>query len=272
MRYPFAALTLMLATATAVTVVPQFAQAQDKSQQQVPLPQGGFKPPPAAPVKPYKPVAVSPPGPYSDPSFAAFRKQLGEVVQHKDRAALAKMVVAQGFFWIQEKDLADKHKPGVDNLAKAIDLDAKDGSGWDVLAGYAGEPTASPFPGERQGVICAPANPPMDSKAFQALLQSTQTDPSEWAYPLKDGVEVHGTAQPNAPVVEKLGGHLVRVLADSSQSDNNTQPAFLRVATPSGKTGFVAADAVNGLGGDEMCFSKDASGWKITGYFGGAGE
>ncbi len=107
MRYPFAALTLMLATATAVTVVPQFAQAQDKSQQQVPLPQGGFKPPPAAPVKPYKPVAVSPPGPYSDPSFAAFRKQLGEVVQHKDRAALAKMVVAQGFFWIQEKDLAD---------------------------------------------------------------------------------------------------------------------------------------------------------------------
>ena len=111
-----------------------------------------------------------------------------------------------------------------------------------------------------------------DSKAFQALLQSTQTDPSEWAYPLKDGVEVHGAAQPNAPVVEKLGGHLVRVLADSSQSDNNTQPAFLRVATPSGKTGFVAADAVNGLGGDEMCFSKDASGWKITGYFGGAGE
>jgi hypothetical protein len=269
MRHPFAALTLMLATA--VTVAPQFAEAQGQSQQQVPLPQGGFKPPPAAPVKPYKPLAVTPPGPYSDPSFAAFRKQLGEVAQHKDRATLAKMVVAQGFFWIQEKDLADKHKSGIDNLAKAIDLDAKDGSGWDVLAGYATEPTASPFP-ERQGVICAPANPPMDPKAFQALLQGTQTDPSEWAYPLKDGVEVHGAAQPNAPVVEKLGGYLVRVLADSTQGDSDSQPAFLHVATPSGKTGFVSADAVAGLGGDEMCFSKDTSGWKIAGYFGGAGE
>jgi hypothetical protein len=271
MRYPFAALTLILATATAVSLVPQFAAAQGQSQQQVPLPQGGFKPPPAAPVKPYKPIAVTQPGPYTDPSFAAFRKQLGDVAQKKDRAALAKMVVAQGFFWIQEKDLADKRKQGVDNLAKAIDLDAKDGSGWDVLAGYATEPTASAFP-ERQGVICAPANPPMDSKAFQALLQSTQTDPSEWAYPLKDGVEVHGAAQANAPVVEKLGANLVRVLPDSSQGDNNNQPAFLHVAAPSGKTGFVASDAITGLGGDEMCYSKDASGWKITGYFGGAEE
>jgi hypothetical protein len=270
MRDLFTALTLMLATVTAVTVVPEFAKAQGQSQK-VPLPPGGFKPPPAAPVKPYKPIAVTPPGPFADPSFVAFRKQLGALAQHKDRAGLAKLVVTQGFFWIQDKDQADKHKPGIDNLAKAIDLDAKDGSGWDVLAGYASEPTASPFP-ERQGIICAPADPPMDSKAFQALLQGTQTDPSEWAYPLNDGIEVRGAAQPNAPVVDKLGGYLVRVLADSTQSDTSSQPAFLRVATPSGKTGFVSSDAIAGLGGDEMCYSKDASGWKITGYFGGAGE
>jgi hypothetical protein len=73
-------------------------------------------------------------------------------------------------------------------------------------------------------------------------------------------------------VVDKLGSYLVRVLADSAQGDSNTQPAFMHVATPSGKTGFVPSDAIAGLGGDEMCYSKDASGWKITGYFGGAGE
>jgi hypothetical protein len=261
MRHPFAALTLILAV-TAVTLAPEIAGAQGQSQQ---------APPKAAPVKPYKPLAVTPPGPYGDQSFAAFRKQLADVVQHKDRAALGKLVVTQGFFWIQDKDLADKRKPGVDNLAKAIDLDAKDGSGWDVLAGYANEPTASPFQ-DRQGVICAPANPSMDSKAFQALLQSTQTDPSEWAYPLKEGTEVRGAAQPNAPVVDKLGEYLVRVLPDSAPSDNGSQPAYLHVALPSGKSGFVPAEAISGLGGDEMCFSKDASGWKITGYFGGAGE
>src|SRR6185369_10763512 len=59
MRYPFI-LTLMLATATAVTLVPEFATAQQ-----------GQKPPPPAPVKPYKPLAATPPGPYTDPSFTA---------------------------------------------------------------------------------------------------------------------------------------------------------------------------------------------------------
>ena len=58
--------------------------------------------------------------------------------------ALAKLVVAQGFFWIQDKDLADKNKPGIDNLAKAIDLDAKDGSGWDVVDRLS--PTSRPRP------------------------------------------------------------------------------------------------------------------------------
>ena len=54
MRHPFTALTLILATVTAVTLVPEFARAQGKSDQ---------APPKAAPVKPYKPLAVTPPGP-----------------------------------------------------------------------------------------------------------------------------------------------------------------------------------------------------------------
>src|SRR4029077_20137051 len=84
------------------------------------------KPPPPPPIKPYTPVAAKPPVAYDDAAFVAFRKQLSDVVAKKDRAALAKLVVAQNFFWIQDKDMADPKKPGVDNLAKAIDLAAKD--------------------------------------------------------------------------------------------------------------------------------------------------
>ena len=40
------------------------------------------------------------------------------------------MIVVKNFFWVQDHDIADKRKAGIDNLAKAIDLDAKDGSGW----------------------------------------------------------------------------------------------------------------------------------------------
>jgi hypothetical protein len=262
----FTTMTLAAVMMTALAGHPGFAQ-----QGQVPLPPGGFKPPPPAPIKPYQAVAVTPPAPFNDPSFVAFRKQVADVTAHKDRAALAKLVLAQNFFWVQDKDLADKSKSGVDNLTKAIDLGAKDSSGWDILAGFANEPTATELP-QQKGVFCGPADPTVDPNAFEALGKATGTDPSEWGYPTKDGVEVHAAAQPNAPVVEKLGMNLLRVLPDSGQQSDPNQPLFLHVATPSGKSGFVDAQLVSPLGGDQMCYAKDASGWKIAGYFGGVSQ
>jgi len=253
----------LAAALTTVALIPDIGFAQSQ-----PPVVPGFRPPPAAPVKAYKPLAVTPPAPFNDASFQDFRKQLGDIAAKKDRAALAKIVVAQGFFWMQDKDLADKSKSGIDNLAKAIDLDSKDGSGWEVLVAYAVDPTGEELP-DHKGVICAPADPTIDAKAFEALGTATQTDPSDWGYPLKDGIEVHSAAQPNAPVIEKLGMNLIRVLPDSAPPDNPNAPAFLHVALPDGKAGFVAADSISPLGGDQMCYTKDGGGWKITGYFGG---
>jgi hypothetical protein len=268
MRFaPFAS-TLILAALAAVALVPERGVAQG---QQLPTPPNGFRPPPPPPIKPYKPVAATPPVPYGDQSYQAFRKQLSAVAAHKDRAGLGKMVVAQGFFWMQDKDLADNSKSGIDNFAKAIGLDAKDGSGWDILTGFANDPTAGELP-DHKGVICAPADPTVDPKQFEALGEATQTDPSEWGYPIRDGVELRSAAQPNAPLIEKLGLYLVRVLPDTAPPDNPNEPAFLHVAAPSGKIGFAAADAISPLGGDQICYTKDASAWKITGYFGGASQ
>ena len=228
-------------------------------------------PPPAAPIKPYQSVAVKPPGPLTDPGFVALRKQLADVAAKKDRAALAKLVVAQNFFWVQDKDLTDPHKSGIDNLAKAIGLDAKDGSGWDTLAGYANEPTAAESP-QQKGVFCAPADPAVDPQKLEALGKATGTDPSEWGYANKDGVELHQTAKPDSPVVEKLGLYLVRVLPDTGQGANPNDPLFLHIAAPDGKTGYADAQLVSPLGSDQMCYAKDGSGWKIAGYFGGASQ
>jgi hypothetical protein len=263
-RYSLAP-TLILAVLAAATLstAPVLAQSQQKPQL-LPL-----KPPPPPPIEPYTPVAAKPPVAYDDAAFVAFRKQLADVAAKKDRAALAKLVVAQNFFWIQDKDMADPKKPGVDNLAKAIDLATKDSSGWPTLGSYGNEPTAAELP-EHKGVFCAPADPAIDPQAFEALGRATQTDPSEWGYPLKDGVEVHATAQPNSPVVEKLGLNLVHVLPDTATPGSPNPPAFLHVATPSGKSGFIAMDAIAPLGGDQMCYTKDSSGWKIAGFLGGA--
>src|SRR6185437_9557493 len=161
------------------------------------------QPQPAKP-SPYKPVTVTAPQAISDAALEALRKQLGEVAQHKDRAALTKLVVGQGFFWIGEKgDRADKRKSGIDNLAAALGLGNKDGAGWDMLASFADDPTGSPSP-QHKGAVCAPADPSFDGKAFNELMQVTRTDVSEWGYPVSADVDVHATPQANAPVIDKL--------------------------------------------------------------------
>jgi hypothetical protein len=224
--------------------------------------------PKVAPVKPYKTVALKLPVPMSDPSFDNFRKQLGEAAQKKDRAALAKLVVAQGFFWEGENgDKADKKKSSADNLAAALGLANKDSDGWEILIGYAGDPTATPYP-EKQGVVCAPADPAFEEKELEDLAKATQTDPGDWGFPTKDGVEVRATAQANAPVSEKLGLYFVRVMPDQAPPAGNETP-MLKIATPSGKVGFVSGESVAPLGNDQLCYVKEGSDWKIAGFIGG---
>lgn len=228
-------------------------------------PRGQQPPPPPAKGSPYKIVPVTPPQAINDPAFEAFRKQMGEAAQNKDRAELAKLVVGQGFFWLRENgDRADKRKSGVDNLAAALGLNNKDSAGWDMLAGFADDPTGSPL-AEHKGAVCAPADPTFDGKAFNDLMQTTKTDVGEWGYPVSANVEVRAAPQASAPVVDKLALAFVRVMPEGGPN----VPTFLRVVTPVGKTGYVSVDSVAPIGNDQICYVKDASGWKIGGYIGG---
>jgi hypothetical protein len=190
---------------------------------------------------------------------------MNEAAQRKDRGGLAKLVVGQGFFWLRENgDRADKHKSGVENLAAALGLNNKDGAGWDMLASFADDPIGSPLP-ERKGALCAPADPSFDGKAFNDLMQATQTDADDWAYPVSNDVEVRAMPQASAAVVDKLAVAFVRVIPD----DSSNIPTFLRVVTPAGKIGYVAVDSIAPIGNDQICYVKDAGGWKIGGYIGG---
>lgn len=259
MRKTFLTQAAGAAAALMLFAAPATAQAQPQAPAQAPA---------IAPPAPYKAVTITLPQPLNDASFEAFRKQLADIAQRKDRTALARLV-AQNFFWMpQNQDVADKKRPGIDTLSKAMDLDGKDAPGWESLASFAGEPTAEPD-SQHQGVMCAPADPVFDIKAAEALAVETKTDPSEWGYPAADGVEVRATAQSTAPVVEKLGLHLVRVYPDDSPL-NAVQAEFLRVVTPSGKPGFVPIDSILPLATDQVCYVKEAGGWRIAGVYGGA--
>jgi hypothetical protein len=232
-------------------------------------PQGPAAQAPAqAPVKPYKALAMTMPTPVNDPSYDAFRKQLADVAKRKDRAALAKLVVTQGFFWESENgDKADKTKPALANLEQVIgSFSGAEASGWDVLAQAAEDPTLEPLP-DHANVMCGPAGPQIDGQEFEALVKQTGTEPGDWAFPVMPNLEVRSAGQPNAPVIEKLGLHLIRVIADPPPANAAQQPpAFIRVVTPSGKTGFVAIEGISPIGFDQLCYIKDATGWKITGF------
>ncbi len=219
-----------------------------------------------APPKPYKPIAVTLAQPYADPSFAAFRKQLSDIASRKDRPALARLV-ASNFFWIGEQgDKADKKKSSIDNFAAAIELDAKDGSGWEALIAAAKEATLEPVP-ERKGIMCGPASPAFDEMAADRLAKDTGTDPSDWGYPNKPDVEVHAAPQANSPVVDKLGQNLVRVMPEQPAAGAADQDSpFIRIVTPAGKIGFVLEELISSLDSDQLCYVKEATGWKIAGY------
>jgi hypothetical protein len=265
-----AALLLGAAPALSQSQLPRPGQLPPAGGQGAPPPQRGPAAPPqqpaAAAAKPYKPVSITAPAAVADPSFEAFRKQLGAVAEKKDRKALAGLVVPN-FFWMGEKgDKADKKKPGIENLAKAIQLDGKEAPGWELLGAAAADPTGTPFP-DRKDTICSPADPTFNVQELEALAKATGTEEGDWAYPTQTGIEVHSGPQPNSPVVEKLGLHFVRVMEDNAPG--NQQSPMLKVVTPSGKTGFVPAEALSPLGSDQLCFSKEGAGWKISGFIGG---
>jgi hypothetical protein len=262
MRHPwlccgigFAAAALLACLASAAVMAQAPAQTPTPPPIQAPAP------------GPYTPVPITLPPPLKDPSFDAFRQRLAEIAQKKDRAALARLVAAN-FFWIPEdSDLADKRKSGIDNFAKALGLDGADAIGWDALAAYAAESIATADP-QRKGVFCAPPEPMFDEKAADELANATHTDAADWVFPLRDGIEVREAAKQDAPVIDKLGLYLVRALADDSPA-NAVYATFVKVMLPSGKIGYVPVETVLPIGGEQLCYVKDASGWKIAGFLGG---
>ena len=222
---------------------------------------------PAAPQPaPYAALAIKPPQSHNDPSLAAFRKELTNIAQKKDRAALAKLVIAKDFFWLKEDGNAAGKKTGIEALATALSLAAKDGSGWETLAAFAEDDTAQPYP-DRPNTVCSPAGPDFKIEDLEKLAETTKTDVGDWGFTSAPDTEVRSAAQANAPVIEKLGLIFVWVIPDTAP---NASQEFMRVVTPSGKVGFVQAEAINPLGSDQLCYGKDAAGaWKIVGMIGG---
>jgi hypothetical protein len=232
--------------------------------------QGGARPSPDA--KPFDTVNVKLASQPGDPSFAAFRQNLGAVAKGRVFETLARNVVSHGFFW--DRDFANDFDPkrtGAENLATAIRLEQGSGAGWQMLADFAAEPTASAIP-TAPGVLCAPGRPLFEQDDFDRLVDATRSSPTEWVYPHTAGVELRAAPRPASSPVETLGTYFVRVIHFETVPANADplRTAWTRVAAPSGKIGYVAPDTLNSLAAARLCYIKDITGrWSITGFIGG---
>ncbi len=112
-----------------------------------------------------------------------------------------------------------------------------------------------PLP-DRKDTFCAPADPVFDIKQLENLAKETGTNEAEWGYPVQPSVEMRAAMQPNAPVIEKLGMHFVRVMEDDGPEPPAGQMPMLKVVAPSGKVGYVPADTISPLGNDQLCYAR----------------
>jgi hypothetical protein len=231
--------------------------------------QGGMRPPPA--VKPFDTVSVKLPPPPNDPGFAAFRQNLAAVERGRVFEELARNVVTHGFFW--DRDFAngfDPKRTGAENLAAAIRLEHGIGAGWQMLADFAAERTATEVPAA-PGVLCAPGRPLIVQDDFERLIDATRSSPAEWVYPRAAGLELRAAPRPAASLVETLGSTFVRVIRFET-APANADPlhtAWARIAAPSGKIGYAAPGTLASLSAPQLCYIKDVTGrWSIAGFIG----
>lgn len=240
---------------------------------------------PALPAQqPYTPVAVTIRAAPDDPALAAFRNELTAVAKRRVFAELAKLVVPRGLFW--DRDFADgfdAKKSSAENFAAAIKLEQGQGTGWNTLMALAAEAVGGPVPA-RPGVVCAPAKPDFDEIEFDRLIAATRSQARDWATARAAGAELRAAPRPNAPVIEKLAMHLLRVAGDEAgENDPDAarqavlrqdllRQAWARVIAPSGRVGFVAPATLLPLQSERLCYAKDITGrWRIAGYI-GAGD
>jgi hypothetical protein len=223
------------------------------------------------PPKPYEPVAINLPPAWGDAGFDAFRAELAAVAKRRIYGELAPLVDAQGFFW--HRDFArrfDLRRPAVDNLAAAIQLEQRDGAGWQMLAAFAAEISAEPLV-SRAGTVCAPAHPGYDGVAYAKLLATTYTRDVEWAYPRADGTPVYAAPEAGAAIVARLGLYFVRLLGFEGPNNepSRLRSQWARVVTPAGTLGYVAPNVLTSVAAERLCYRNDALGaWWIAGFIG----
>ena len=216
----------------------------------------------------------------SDDALMAMRKSFSEAVSKKDSAALFGLV-GPTFVWTKGNALTEDFDLGRDALhnfkvvfgfreaGKDEDGGVDGGPYWDMLMGFAGDPTAYE---ESANKVCTPTTATVVDDNVLDLASSkieTDQDSADWYFTLGETFVAKAPGD-SGPPVGKVGAVAIPVLSVHPATPEGSPaetPTHLEVLMPNGRTGWIPASAARSYSAERVCFAKTAKdGWKIVVY------
>jgi hypothetical protein len=211
-----------------------------------------------------------------DAAFNKFRTEFINAITKKDAQALFALV-APGFVWtLNDSLLTGNFDPGRDPqhnfrvvfgfraTGKDADGDVENGPFWDALAAFANDGT---FYQANDNVICGPAAVTIvDDDVFEQARAKIETsdEGADWYFIVRSTPVIKAPDDKDAPIAT-AGLEAVPVLNTHPPSDS--RPTHFQVLLPSGRTGWISANAARPLQSDRLCYALKAKGeWNIAIY------
>ena len=217
-----------------------------------------------------------------DAAFSRFRSEFTNAVARKDATALFALV-APGFVWTQNSELAGDFDPGRDAQhnfrvvfgfrapGKGVDGEVESGPFWDALAAFANN--GSYYQSTSGGnLVCSPiAASIVDEEAFERARSKVETpdEGADWYFIARSTPVTKAPGDKGAPIAT-LGLEAVPILKAHPTSDSaqpTSAPTHYEVLLPSGRTGWIPANAAQPFQTDRLCYALTAKvEWKIAIY------
>lgn len=247
--------------------------------------------PAAAELKkvPYAAVKVQVEEAYKpDAAFEQMRKAFIDATRQKDANALFALV-SPGFTWTADGALAGDADPGRSPLhnfkvlfgfrafGKDTDGGVSDGPYWDDLSDFAADDSFYTVD-QGPGIVCSPmaANVDDEDKLDQARRKiETGGDVADWYFVGRDTKVFKSPDDKGLPVatLSKQAFPVLGTAPAARAGQPAPEPTHYEVLLPTGKTGWIAAEAARPLESSRLCFAKTARGdWAIAQYDGLAND
>jgi hypothetical protein len=212
-----------------------------------------------------------------DEAFQRFRKQFSGAVDSKDLKALSALV-APGFVWTVNGALAPDNDTARDPhhnflvvfgfRAPGADADGNVDGGpfWSLLQGFATDESLN-LNNDSGNLVCSPNSASVvNTEVYEraAGRVGEAFDSAQWVF-LLGSTTVTGAPDGKGTPIGKLGVEAVPVI--STYPEKADVATHFQILLPSGRRGWIPADAARPMLGDRLCYVRTPGGdWKIGIY------